>query len=101
MVLPNEGDLKAKISHDIQDVDHVQRLENLKSSLLKGYKEVRLNNWKAHQKNKACYNKKSKERKSEVHDKVICFALLGSHAGVISLDHFGKDFLLSCRNCLI
>ena len=47
IVLPNEGDLKAKISPDIQDVDQVQRLENLKSSLLKAYKAVRLNNRKA------------------------------------------------------
>ena len=53
MVLPNEGDLKAKISPDIQDVDQVQRLENLKSSLLKAYKEVKLNNRKGNQKNKA------------------------------------------------
>ena len=30
MVLPNEGDLKAKISPDMQDIDQVQRLENLK-----------------------------------------------------------------------
>ena len=72
MVLPNEGDLKAKISHDIQDVDQVKRLENLKSSLKKAYKEVRLNNQKTHQKNKA-YDKKSKERKFEVNDKVYLF----------------------------
>ena len=64
MVLPNERDLKAKISPDIRDVDQAQRLENLKSSLLKAYKEVRLNNRKAHQKNKAYYDKKTKERKS-------------------------------------
>ena len=73
MVLPNEGDLKAKISHDIQDVDQVKRLENLKSSLKKAYKEVRLNNQKAHQKNKAYYDKKAKERKFEVNDKVYLF----------------------------
>ena len=73
MVLPNEGDLKAKISPDIQDVDQVQRLENLKSSLLKAYKAVRLNNRKAHQKNKAYYDKKAKERKLEVNDKVYLF----------------------------
>ena len=54
MLLPNEGDLKAKISPDIRDVDQVQRLENLKSSLLKSYKDIRLNNRKGHQKNKAC-----------------------------------------------
>ena len=101
MVLPNEGDLKAKISPDIRDVDQVQRLESLKSSLLKAYKEVRRNNRKSHQKNKAYYDKKAKERKFEVHDKVYLFCLLGSQAGVISLDRFGKDLLLLCRNCLI
>jgi hypothetical protein len=53
MVLSKEGGLKAKISPDIQNVDQVQRPENLKSSLKKAYKEVRLNNRKAHQKNKA------------------------------------------------
>ena len=47
MFLPNEGDLKAKISPDIRDVDEVQRLENLKSSLLKAYKEDKLNNRKS------------------------------------------------------
>ena len=73
MVLPNEGDLKAKISHDIQDVDQVKRLENLKSSLKKAYKEVRVNNQKAHQKNNAYYDKKAKERKFEVNDKVYLF----------------------------
>jgi len=45
----------------------------LKSSLLKAYKEVRLNNQRAHQKNKAYYDKKAKERKLEVHDKVYLF----------------------------
>jgi hypothetical protein len=55
-------DLKPKISPDIQYVDQVQRLENLKSSLMKAYKEVRPNNRKAHQKNKAYYDKKAKER---------------------------------------
>ena len=73
MVLPSEGDLKARIPHDIQDVDQVKRLENLKSSLKKAYKEVRLNNQKAHQKNKAYYDKKAKERKFEVNDKVYLF----------------------------
>jgi len=73
MVLRNEGDLKAKISPDIRDVDQVQRLENLKSSLLKACKKVRLNNRKSHQKNKDYYDKKAKERKFEVHDKVYLF----------------------------
>jgi len=73
MVLQNEGDLKTKISPDIQDVDQVQILEILKSSLLKASKEVRLNNWKAHLKNKAHYDKKAKERKFKIHDKIYLF----------------------------
>jgi hypothetical protein len=38
MVVPNEEKLKAKISPDIHDADQVQRLGNLKSSLIKAYK---------------------------------------------------------------
>jgi hypothetical protein len=71
MVLPNQGDLKAKVSYDIQDVDQVKRLENLKSSLKKAYKDVMLNNQKAHQKNKAYYDKKAKERKFKVYDSLF------------------------------
>jgi hypothetical protein len=100
MVLPNEGYLKAKISPDIQNLDKVQSLENLKSSLIRAYKEVRLNNRKAHQKNKASYDK-AKERKFEVNDKVHLFCLLESQAGVISLVRSGKDISLLCRSCLI
>jgi hypothetical protein len=73
MVLQNDGDLKTKISPDIQNVEQVQRLENLKSSLLKAYEKVRLNNRKAHQKNKAYYDKKAKERTFEGHDRVYLF----------------------------
>jgi len=73
MVLPNEGDIKVKLSPEVQDVDRVQGLENLKSCLLKAYKEVRLRNRKSRQKNKAYYDKKAKERKFEVHDKVYLF----------------------------
>jgi hypothetical protein len=73
MVLLNDGDLKAKLSPEIHDVDQVQRLENLKTSLRQAYKEVRLNNEKSHQKNKAYYDKKAKERMFEVNDKVYLF----------------------------
>jgi hypothetical protein len=73
IVLPNEGDLKARVLPDVRDADQVERLENLKSCLMKVCKEVRLNNRKALQKNKACYDKKAKERKSEVNDKVYLF----------------------------
>jgi hypothetical protein len=71
MVLPKEGHLKTKISPDMLDVDHVQRLENLKFSLKKANKEVGLNR-KANQKNKAYY-KKTKEGKFEGNDKVYLF----------------------------
>ena len=98
MVLPNEGDLKAKVSPDIQDDDQVQKLENLKSTLMKAYMEVRLNNQRAHQKNKAYYDKKGNLM---LMIRYICFALLRSPAGVISLDCSGKDPLLLRRNCLI
>jgi hypothetical protein len=37
---------------------------------MRAHKGVRLNNQKAHQKNKAYYDKKAKERKFEVNDKV-------------------------------
>jgi hypothetical protein len=64
-------------------------LENLKSNLRKAYKEVRVNNRKTHQKNKVYYDKKAKERKFEVNDKVYLFCparkLCGYHK-------FGKDF---------
>ena len=47
-----ESDLKAKHSPGIQELDQVRRLENLKSTLMKAYKEDELNNRKAHEKNK-------------------------------------------------
>ena len=73
MVLPNEGDLKAKVSPSIQDAQQIQRLENLKSSLRKAYKEVRINNQKMHQKNKVYYDRKAKKRIFEVNDRVFLF----------------------------
>jgi hypothetical protein len=73
MVFPNEGDVKAKLSPEIQDVDQVQRLEKLKTSLRQANKDVRLNNQKSHKKNKAYYDKKAKERTFEVNDKVYLF----------------------------
>ena len=101
MVLPNEGDLKAKISPDVRDVDQVQRLENLKSNLLKAYKEVRLNNRKSHQKNKTYYDKKAKERKFEVHDKVYLFCPARKPGRCHKFRSFLQGHLLLCRNCLI
>jgi hypothetical protein len=73
MILPNVEDIKAKISHEVQDVDQVQRLKNLKSSVLQAYREVKLNNRKSHQKNKVYYDKKAKKREFEVNDRVYLF----------------------------
>jgi hypothetical protein len=75
MVLLNEEDIKAKISHEVQDVDQVQRLKNLKSSLLQAYREVKLNNRKSYQKNTVYYAKKAKKREFEVNDRVYLFCL--------------------------
>ena len=69
MVLPNEGNHKAKVSPSIQESEQIQRLENLKSSLRKAYKEVRINNQKMHPKNKVYYDKKAKKRTFEVNDR--------------------------------
>jgi len=98
MVLTNEGDLNAKISSHIQDVDQVQRLGNLKSSLLKAYKEVRLNNWTARQKNKAYYVRKLRRGNLRFVIKFISFALLGSQGMCHKFRPFGKDLSLLCRN---
>jgi len=48
-------------------------LGKLKSSLIRAYKEVGLNNRRVQQENKADYNKKAKERKFQVNDKVYLF----------------------------
>jgi hypothetical protein len=73
MELPYEGDIKAKISSEMQAADQVQRLENLQSCLRKAFKEVTLNNRNSHLKNKAYYDRRAKERKFEVNDKVYLF----------------------------
>jgi hypothetical protein len=73
MQLLNEGDLKAKISPEIQAADQVQKLENLQSCVQKAYKEVRSNNRNSHLKNKSYYDRKAKERKFEVGDQVYLF----------------------------
>jgi len=94
MVLPNEGDLKAKVSSGIQDAEQIQRLENLKSSLRKTYKEVRYNNQKMHQKNKAYYDRKAKKRTLRIMIGFFYFAQLENQADATNFDRFGKDLLL-------
>jgi hypothetical protein len=100
IVLSNVGALKAKVSSDIQDVDQTQRLENLKSSLLRAYKAVRLNNRKSHQTNKFYYDKKVKERGFEVIVKA-CFVQVRNQERVRSSDHIAEDLILWCRSCQI
>jgi hypothetical protein len=91
MVLPKEGYLRAQVSSNIQDTDQVQRLENLKSSLRKAYKEVRVNNRKAHQKNKVYYEKKAKERKFESNDKVYLFCPARKQGGCHKCRSFWQE----------
>jgi hypothetical protein len=59
MVLPNENDMKTKISHEVHDLDQFQRLKNLKSILLQEYRKFKLNNLNSHQKEKVNYDKKA------------------------------------------
>jgi hypothetical protein len=45
---------------EIQNSEHSQRLENLKSSLRKAYVALRVSNRKSHGKNKEIYDKEEK-----------------------------------------
>ena len=101
MVLQNEGDLKAKISPNIQDVDQVQRLENLESTLMKAYKEVSSITGNHTRRTRPIMTRKLRRGNLRLMIRFICFALLGSPEGVISLDRSGKDLLWLCRKCLI
>jgi len=101
MILPNEGDLKAKISHDIQDVDQVKRLENLKSSLKKHIRKLGSIIRRHTRRTKLIMTRKLRSGNLKLTIRSICFALLGIQAGVTSLDRSGKDPSLLYRNCLI
>jgi hypothetical protein len=94
MVLANEEDLKAKISHDIQDVDQVKRLENLKSNLKKVSSIIRRHT----RGTKLIMTRKLRSGNLNLTIRYICFALLESQAGVTSLDSSGKDLSLLYRN---
>jgi hypothetical protein len=50
-----------------------RRIENLKASLRRAYKEVRKTNRKAHQNNKNFYDRKAKERHFAADDLVYLF----------------------------
>jgi hypothetical protein len=101
IVLPNKGDIETKIPTEIQNVDQVQRRENLKSSLMKEYKDVMFNNRKAHRRTNLIAIKQLRRGKLRSMIRFTCFALLGSQEGAINLDRSGKDLLLLCKKCLI
>jgi len=69
--LPNQVDLKAKIS--AQPLDHNQRLKSLKASLNLAYKSVRQANRKAHQNNKWLYYRLAKLHSFEAGDQVYLY----------------------------
>ena len=73
MQLPNQNDLKAKIS--AKPLDHNQRLKSLKASLRLAYKSVRHANRKAHQNNKRLYSydRSAKLRSFEAGDQVYLY----------------------------
>jgi hypothetical protein len=56
---------------------------------------------KAHQKNKAYYDKKAKERKCEVNDKVYLFCPVRKPGRCHKFRCSGKDLSLLCRSCPI
>jgi hypothetical protein len=71
MLLPNNDNLKAKISR--QPPDHNQRLRNLKASLRLAHESVRQANRKADKNNESLYNRKAKLRSFEIGDLVYLY----------------------------
>jgi len=71
MQLPNQDNLKAKIS--AQPLDHNQSLKSMKASLKLSYKSVRQANRKAHQNNKRLYGRRAKLRSFEAGDQVYLY----------------------------
>jgi hypothetical protein len=86
MVLPNKGDLKARVSPGMQHADQVQRLENLKSCPMKAYKELTLNNRKARQ-NRAYYKLRRGNFRLTIRFVLPCYET----RQMTSLDSSGKD----------
>jgi hypothetical protein len=101
MVLPNEGDLKAKISHNIQDVDQVKRLEKLNLVWRKHIRKLGSIIRRHTRRTKLIMTRKLRSGNLKLTIRYTCFALLGRQAGVTSLDSSGKDPSLLYRNCLI
>ena len=71
MQLPNQDDLKAKIS--AQPLDHYQCLKSLKASLKLAYKSLRQANRKAHQNNKRLCDQRAKLHSFEAGDQVYLY----------------------------
>ena len=87
----------AGIFHDDQDHDFkstnvvVHKIETGDATPIK----------KAHQKDKAYYDKKAKERKFEVNDKVYLFCPARRPGRCHKFRRSGKDLSFLCRSCLI
>jgi hypothetical protein len=71
MTLPSNDNLQARVT--AENVDHQQRLENLKSALKLAYKTVNAANRRSHQHNKKLYDRKSKSREFTVGDLVYLY----------------------------
>ena len=66
MTLPSTDDMKAKLSKEVKNSDHIHRLDNLKSSLKMVYQSVKKENRKSHPHNKMLCDRKVKMRTSEI-----------------------------------
>ena len=64
MTLPSIDDMKAKLSKEVKNSDHIRRLDNLKSSLKLVYQSVKKENRKSHPNYKMLYDRKAKLRTS-------------------------------------
>jgi hypothetical protein len=62
MNLPSMQHLKAKLSPEIRNTDHAERLENLQRNLRMAYKVAREHSDKAHATNKRYYDRSARER---------------------------------------
>jgi hypothetical protein len=71
IVLPSNGNLKARLPKDHTDED--QRLENLKSNLRLAYNLAAKANRKSHLNNKRLYDRRAKPREFEVQDLVYLY----------------------------
>jgi hypothetical protein len=73
MTLPSTDDMKAKLSKEVNNSDHIRRLDNLKSSLKLVYQSVKKENRKSHPNNKMLCDRKAKLRTSEIGELVCLY----------------------------